>query len=369
MKLTIQREALLKPLQFATGVVERRQTLPILSHLLLTLHEDKLTFLGTDLEVELQGTLTLETHAKSKREITLPGKKFLDICRTLPENSMLELTPEENRVIVSAGRSRFVLATLPAKEFPRTPPQEGVMEFNLPQNVLRALLEKTSFAIPQQDVRQYLNGLLIEVKDGSIQALATDGHRLALNSVTLPLVNNAFAQIMVPRKGVLELLRILENTEDVIKVSLNSNYMRVQSDDFALTTKLISGKIPNYSRVIPKKGDKRIEIDRSELKQTLVRVGILSNEIFRSVKFQLRDGILRLIANNPEHEEATEELNIDYSGDNLDTMYNISYLLDIINTTSSDKIRISLKSSETGAIIEEVGTGSNCLYVLMPIRQ
>lgn len=369
MKLTMQREALLKPLQFATGVVERRQTLPILSHLLLTVNEDKLTFLGTDLEVELMGVINLEAKVKAKKELTLPGKKFLDICRTLPENSVLEIMPEDNRVVIAAGRSRFVLTTLPASDFPRTPPQESLMEFTIPQSVLRSLLEKTSFAIPQQDVRQYLNGLLLEVKDGSLQALATDGHRLALNSVVQSNVNNSFAQIMIPRKGVLELLRLLENSEEPVTLSLNNNYLRVQGSDFALTTKLISGKIPNYSRVIPKKGDKQIEIDRDEFKQTLIRVGILSNEIFRSVKFQLREGLLRLVANNPEHEEATEELNIDYLGDNLDTIYNISYLLDIINTINTEKIRISLKNSESGAVIEEIGGNSNCIYVLMPIRQ
>lgn len=368
MKLKISREALLKPLQFATGAVERRHTLPILSHVLLIINENKLTLIGTDLEVELSGTLDLGNESKKNHELTLPGKKFLDICRALPENSILELVEENNRVVIGAGRSKFTLATLPAAEFPRTPEQQSIMEFNIPQNELRSLLEKTSFAIPQQDVRQYLNGLLLEVKDGSIQALATDGHRLALNAVKLQTSENTFAQIIIPRKGVLELLRLLENSEDQVLISLNNNFISIKGDDFSLTSKLISGKFPNYSKIIPKKGDKAIILNRELLKQTLVRVGILSNEVFRSARFQLRPEMLRLTANNPEHEEAIEELPIAYQGENLDTIFNINYIIDILNSCNSENIQFSLKDSESGAIIEEVAENSNSLYVLMPIK-
>lgn len=369
MKLTIQREALLKPLQLATGVVVKRQTAPILSHILLLIRDDELAFVGTDFEVELLGLVKLNTQVKKIKELTLPGKKFLDICRALPENSILEITEDSGRVNITAGRSKFTLATLSAKDFPRTPEHEGIMEFTLPQNTLRSLIEKTSFAIPQQDVRQYLNGLLFEVKDGSIQALATDGHRLALSNVESPIVNNAFAQVIIPRKGVLELLRLLENTEEEVTISLNENFIRVKGSDFALTSKLISGKFPNYNKIIPKRGDKRVEISRDELKQALIRVGILSNEIFRSVRFQLRSGNLKLIANNPEQEEAVEELAVNYQGDSLDTVFNISYFLDALNAIDAENICISLQNSESGAIVEAVGAQHNCFYVLMPIRQ
>lgn len=369
MKLTVLREALLKPLQLATGVVERRQTLPILSHVLLEIRDKTLSFIGTDLEVELVGMIDLDVAASSVAAVTLPGRKFLDICRALPENSTLELNAKDGKAIIASGRSRFTLATLPAQEFPRTGEQKCVMEFSVSQKDLRALIEKTSFSIPPQDVRQYLNGLLFEVKNGTIQALATDGHRLAINKIKAESVGSSFAQVIIPRKGVFELLRLLENSKDKVQVGLNDNFVRVTGDNFALTSKLVSGKFPNYSKIIPKKGDKIVEVDREEFKQALTRVGILSNELFRSVRFQLRPGLLKLLANNPEQEEAVEDVTVDYQGEGLDTIFNIGYLLDIINATSAERLCISLKDGESGALIEEVGGEGNCLYVLMPIRQ
>ncbi|MCL5261139.1 MAG: DNA polymerase III subunit beta [Gammaproteobacteria bacterium] len=369
MKLTIKRETLLKPLQMVSGVVsERRQTMPILSHLLFSIQSNKLFITGTDIEVELLGITDLEESAPNA-EITIPGRKLIDICRALPENSILNLSESNNKVTIVSGRSRFSLATLPARNFPRTPEQDTVMTFNITQKALRNLIEKTAFAIPQQDVRQYLNGLLIEVKDGVIQVLATDGHRLALNSIETAIVDNSFAQVIVPRKGIFELQRLLTDSEEEVAISLNSNFIRVQGGDFVLISKLINGKFPNYNKILPKRGDKRIELNRNELKQSLIRVGILSNEIFRSTKFQLRDGILQLASNNPEQEEASEEISVDYHGDNIETIFNITYLLDIINAVNTDKISISLKDGESGAIIEEVNGSSNCVHVIMPIRQ
>ena len=367
--LSIQRESLLKPLQLVAGVVERRQTLPILSHILLVMQEKDLTFIGTDLEVELCGLVHLERPIEKSAEITLPGKKFLDICRALPENSLLELTENNGRITISSGKSRFVLASLPTKDFPRSPVQEKVLEFTITQSALRKLIEKTSFAIPQQDVRQYLNGLLVEVKDGSIQSLATDGHRLAMNSISSPVVDNSFAQVIIPRKGVFELLRLLGSSDEEVVVSFNNNFVRVKGNDFVLTSKLISGKFPNYNKIIPKRGDKRVEINCDELKQALTRVGILSNELFRSARFQLRSNTLILTTNNPDQEEAAEELAVDYQGENLNVIFNIGYFIDILNIVETKKISISFKDNESGVLIEEIDGNTNCLYVLMPIRQ
>ena len=367
LKFTIQREVLLQPLQLVAGVSERRQIKPILSHVLLIMRDKTLILLGADDEVELCGLAALE-QAVTPTEITLPGKKFLDICRTLPENSVLTLTADNNRVVISSGRSRFVLSSLPAQEFPRSPAQEKVVEFAITQHDLRQLIEKTSFSIPQQDVRQYLNGLLFEIKDGLIQALATDGHRLAMKSIISSVADNAFAQVIIPRKGIAELLRLLEHSDEEVLVSFNDNCVRVKNQNFALTSKLISGKFPNYNRIIPKKGQRKIEIACSELKQALTRVGILSNEYFRSARFQLRSNTLILATHNPEQEEATEELAIDYQAEDLDTVFNIGYFVDILNSIDTPKIRITFTDDNNSAVIEEVGENRGSLYVLMPIR-
>ena len=369
LKISIKRESLLKPLQLVTGVVERRQTKPILSHILLTAQDQLLTFIATDMEVELHGLLRIEQTIKTPTQITLPGKKFLDICRCLPEESMIELTEDNGRVTVSCGRSRFVMTSLPTKEFPRSPEQKPIMHFEIKQNALRKLIEKTSFAIPQQDVRQYLNGLLFEIKDGSIQTLATDGHRLAVHSITAPIVDSSFAQVIIPRKGVFELLRLLEDSNDEVSISFNSNFVHIKNNNFVLISKLISGKFPNYNKIIPKKGEKKVEINCNELKTALTRVGILSNELFRSVHFKLHQNILALTANNPEQEEATEELSIDYTGENLDIIFNIGYFVDILNVIETEKINIFFKKGDGGVVLEEANSDPNCLYVLMPIRQ
>ena len=369
IKLSIKRESLLKSLQLVAGVAEQRQIKPILSHILLLIQNEILTLVGTDAEVELCGLVRMEKTVNTPTEITLPGKKFLDICRNLPENSLLVLTVENNRVVISSGRSRFVLASLPVKDFPRTPVQEKVVEFSIIQNDLRKLIEKTSFSIPQQDVRKYLNGLLFEIKDGLIRALATDGHRLAMQSIILSGVDNSFAQVIIPRKGVLELLRLLEPSEEEVFVSFNDNFVRVKNDNFVLTSKLISGKFPNYNKIIPKKGKKILEINCNELKQALIRVGILSNELFRSSCFQLRPNTLILTSNNPEQEEAVEELAIDCQGENLDAIFNIGYFVDILNIVETESIRISFSNNDGGTVIEEAGDNTGCLYVLMPIRQ
>lgn len=366
-KLTIQREALLQPLQLVAGVSERRQIKPILSHVLLIIHDKTLTLLGADDEVELCGLVPLENTVTSTA-ITLPGKKFLDICRTLPENSVLTLTTDNNRVVISSGRSRFVLSSLSAQEFPRSSMQEKVVEFAITQRNLRQLIEKTSFSIPQQDVRQYLNGLLFEIKDGLIQALATDGHRLAMKSIVSPVADNSFAQVIIPRKGIAELLRLLEHSDKEVLVSFNDNFVRVQNQKFALTSKLISGKFPNYNRIIPKKGQKKVEINCDELKHALIRVGILSNEYIRSARFQLRSNALILITHNPEQEEATEELVIDYQAEDLDTVFNIGYFIDILNSIDTPNISIAFSDDNNSAVIEEVGENRDSLYVLMPIR-
>lgn len=371
MQFSVKREALLKPMQLVVGIVAGRSTDPILSHILLIINEKLLTLVGTDIDVEICASTNIEHPIQQvSTEITIPGKKFLEICRALPENSIIELSEESNRIVVSSGKSRFVLTTLPAKNFSRVPEQNKIIEFKVPQNTLRGLIERTSFAIPQQDVRQYLNGLLLEVKDGSIQSLATDGHRLAMSSIAAPVIDNSFAQVIIPRKGIFELLRLLEESDEEVLITFSDNFVRIKSSSFVLTSKLISGKFPNYNKIIPKAGDKVIKIDCDILKKSLMRVGVLSNELFHSVRFQLNSDTLILTSDNSEQEEATEELTVDYSGEPLDSIFNIGYLLDILNVIEAKKISISFKNNDSGALVEELDGGDiNCLYVIMPIRR
>jgi len=372
LHVSIKRESLLKPLQLVIGVVERRQTNPILSHLLFTSDgNNTFTVIGTDTEIELHGLITIASNKNIPAgQLTIPGKKFLDICKSLPENSIVELKEDENnRVIITCGYSRFVLATLSPQEFPRVPVQNLLLNFEIEQIMLRKLIETTSFAIPQQDVRQYLNGLLFEMKDGYIQGLATDGHRLAIHSIKNSNIAEEFSQIIIPRKGVLELSRLLEKTQKKVAVSFNNHLIRIKNDNFVFISKLINGKFPNYNRIIPSKGDKKLVIDCEILKTALNRVNILSHELFHSVNFKIRNNSLALVTKNPNQEEAMEEINVDYEGQDLDIVFNISYLIDVLNVINTKTVTIFFKQGDTGIIIEESNSDPNCLHVLMPIKQ
>lgn len=371
MNLTIQREALLKPLQLVIGVVERRQTLPILANVLLSVKQDELAITGTDLEVELVGRALLEQPAKEAAKITVPGRKLVDICRALPEQSQIELYQDKERIILRSGRSRFILTTLPAADFPNIDSSEPELEFTLSQKELRSLLQRTHFAMAQQDVRYYLNGMLLEVNQGKIRTVATDGHRLALNNTGSPIVNNSLVQVIIPRKGIIELMRLLDNQEAEVTASVGSNHVRIHSNDFTFTSKLVDGRFPDYEKVLPQLGDKIITVERQTLREALVRASILSNEKFRGVRLQLRSGLLRITANNPEQEEAEEIIHLDYDGDDLDIGFNVNYLLDILNTVDTDKVKLSFSDSTSSVLVEEADegrAGEQGTFVVMPLR-
>lgn len=371
MSISIPRETILKPLQAVIGVVERRQTLPILSNVVLSI-KDKLSFTATDLEVELKASAELEHPLAEAIAITVPGRKFMDICRSLPDQSMIEITQEKDRIIVRSGRSRFSLATLPVADFPSVKVSEGAAEFTVNQKYLRYLTLRTHFAMAQQDVRYYLNGMLLEVHDGSVRAVATDGHRLALNSVTVPAINSEFAQVIMPRKGVLELMRLLEDTENDVSVQISSNHIRVNGADFTFISKLVDGRFPDYEKVLPRGGNKTIILDREVFKQALTRASILSSEKFRGVRLQLRSGLLRIMANNPEQEEAEEEISIAYTQEDLEIGFNVTYILDILATMETPMVKLTFSDANSSALLEEhdesggkVGKG---LFVIMPMR-
>jgi DNA polymerase-3 subunit beta len=364
MKFSISRDALLKPLNLVAGVVERRQTLPILSNVLLSLEGKKLSLTGTDLEVELVGRVELDS-AGVDGEITVPARKLVDICKSLPDGSTIELNIESGKAMVKAGRSRFTLSTLAATEFPSVEEGVGELALDLPQTTVKRLIERTAFAMAQQDVRYYLNGMLLELKSGRLRMVATDGHRLALCTAPEP-VSAGDASVIIPRKGVLELSRLLEG-EESISLVIGSNHVRASNPQFTFTSKLVDGKFPEYERVLPKSPDKTVIGDRLELKQAFARTAILSNEKYRGVRLKLSNDTLDIMANNPEQEQAEEVVAVDYKGDKLEVGFNVSYLLDVLSVLDGKQVRMSLADSSSSALLEEAEAGDS-LYVVMPMR-
>ncbi len=365
MKFSAQREELLKPLQLVNGVVERRQTLPILSNVLLSLGENRLALTGTDLEVEIVVRLALQ--GGESGQITVPARKFSDICRTLPDGASIEFRLEGDKALIRSGRSRFSLSTLPAAEYPSLEEIEAPLQFEVPQSALRRLIEQTQFSMAQQDVRYYLNGLLLELGDGRLRAVATDGHRLALADEAAALAATELSQVIVPRKGVLELARLLEDSDAPARVRLGSNHLQVELPDVSFTSKLIDGRFPDYGRVLPAPGTRILQCEREALRQALARASVLSNEKYRGVRLQLEDTTLKATVHNPEQEEAEEELEVAYEGEPLEIGFNVSYLLDALGAIKSDRVEISFTDANSSCLLQ--GTDApESRYVVMPMR-
>jgi len=364
MKFSISRDALIKPLNLVAGVVERRQTLPILSNVFMSLEAGQLSLTGTDLEVELVGRVPVDGDSEDG-EITVPARKLVDICKSLPDGSIIEFSVSSGKAMVKAGRSRFTLSTLPASEFPSVDEQGGDLSLEIPQAVLKRLIERTSFAMAQQDVRYYLNGMLLELKAGRLRMVATDGHRLALCTAD-DAVSVGDASVIVPRKGILELSRLLD-ADDTLRLVIGSNHIRAVNQQFTFTSKLVDGKFPEYERVLPKSADKTVIGERLELRQAFTRTAILSNEKYRGVRLKLSEDTLDITANNPEQEQAEEVVAVEYQGDELEVGFNVSYLLDVLSVLDGEKIRLSLSDSASSALLEEAEEGDS-LYVVMPMR-
>lgn len=367
MHFTIQREALLKPLQLVAGVVERKHTMPVLSNILLVLQDQQLSLTGSDTEVELIGQVQIEDATCVDGEITVPGRKLMDICKTLPAESMISLRLEEQKLLISSGRSRFTLTTLPASDFPVFEEVEQSFTFTVNQGNLRYLVERTSFAMAQQDVRYFLNGLLLEASTNQLRAVATDGHRLAMCDVEAEVGETEPHQVILPRKGVLELARLADNEQENAKVILGGNFIRIESEDFIFTSKLIDGKFPDYQRVIPRGGDKIVTLQRSAFRDALSRASILTNEKYRGIRLTFDNGLLKLQANNPEQEIAEEELEINYSGSELEVGFNVGYLQDMLNAMTASEAQLILSDANSSLLAQEVGS-EQCNYVVMPMR-
>ncbi len=364
MKLSAARETLLKPLQAVIGVVERRQTMPILANVLLVAKNGQLSITATDLEVELVATANVEID--NGGEVTVPGRKLLDICRALPEGAKISINQTGEKLLVRSGRSRFSLTTLPAAEFPTVDDIDATQSIDVPQSTLIRLLDKTHFSMAQQDVRYYLNGLLLETGDKYLRAVATDGHRLALCQQELSGPKLKQQQVIVPRKGVLELQRLLDG-EGAVTLQLGSNHVRIQLDTIRFTSKLIDGRFPEYERVIPQDTSNKLSADRASLKGALQRTAILSNEKYRGIRLLIRDSGVTIQAHNPEQEEAEEELEVEYSGEDIEIGFNVNYLLDALNAIEADKVTVSVQDSNSSCLLREPDS-DDCRFVVMPMR-
>ena len=364
MKLTASREDLLGPLQSVIGVVERRQTMPVLANVLLAARDNKLSITGTDLEVEL--VASTQVSVQQSGDITIPGRKLLEIFRSLPEKTSITLATDGERVSLRAGRSRFTLTSLPAAEFPLVEEINAQQTLNVAQGEFRRLIDKTHFSMAQQDVRYYLNGLLLETDGKSLRAVATDGHRLAIAEMTLEGKVKATHQVIVPRKGVLELQRIL-GTEGTIELAVGTNHVRAQIGDIRFTSKLIDGRFPEYGRVIPASPPRMVEADRETLRQALQRTAILSNEKYRGIRLTARPDLLTIQAHNPEQEEAEDQVEVSYKGEEVEIGFNVNYLLDALSAIDGDKVEIGLTDSNSSCLIHAPGT-AHTRYVVMPMR-
>jgi DNA polymerase-3 subunit beta len=364
MKLTATREDFLAPLQSVIGVVERRQTMPVLANVLLAARDGRLHITGTDLEVELVAASAVSVQQPG--DITVPGRKLLDIFRSLPEKTNVTLSTEGERVSVRAGRSRFTLSSLPAAEFPLVEEINAQQTLNVPQGEFRRLIDKTHFSMAQQDVRYYLNGLLLETDGKALRAVATDGHRLALCETELAGKAKTTQQVIVPRKGVLELQRIL-GTDGTIDLAVGTNHVRAQIGEIRFTSKLIDGRFPEYSRVIPANPPRPVEAERETLRQALQRTAILSNEKYRGIRLTVRPGLLTLQAHNPEQEEAEDQVEVSYQGEEVEIGFNVNYLLDALSAIETDRVELGLTDSNSSCLIHAPGA-LNTRYVVMPMR-
>ena len=365
MRFSIQREAFLKRLQHVVGVVERRQTLPVLANLLVVVDGEGVSLTGTDLEVEMVARMTAEDLAAG--EVTVPARKLFEICRALPDGCRIKLEQNGERVVLSAGRSRFTLATLPATEFPTIENIELVERVSLPEATLKELMERTGFAMANQDVRYYLNGMLLDLRENALRCVATDGHRLALAETRIETRVSAPRQVIVPRKGINELQGLFEPGEGEVELEFARNHLRVRRGDVTFTSKLIDGRFPDYEAVIPIGADKEVRVQRDDMRAALQRAAILSNEKYRGVKLEVSPNRMRIVAHNPEQEEAVEEIEAKTGVSDLSVGFNVNYLLDALGALGGDEVLLCLRDGQSSCLVRKPET-DDVRHVIMPLR-
>ncbi len=363
MKFSSERERILEPLQAVIGVVERRQTMPILANVLLSAKNGQLAITATDLEVELVASGVVKIQQDG--DVTVPGRKLLDIIKALPDKTQVTITLEGEKLTVRGGKSRFSLTTLPAADFPAVDEISAQLRFEVDQSALKRLIEKVHFSMAQQDVRYYLNGMLLESDGKMLRTVATDGHRLALCEMDL-VTKAGLQQVIVPRKGVLELQRLI-GSEGAVQVEIGSNHIRVSIGEIRFTSKLIDGRFPEYGRVIPSKASRLLRADREVLRRALQRTSILANEKYRGIRVALRQNMVVLTAHNPEQEEAEEEVEVSYTGEEFEVGFNVNYLLDALTAIDGAEVEIGLTDSNSSCLVTAPGSQAS-RYVVMPMR-
>jgi DNA polymerase-3 subunit beta len=365
LKIRTTNDKLLGPLQQVTGIVERRHTLPILSNVLVTAANGKVDFLATDLEVQITSTVQLEGNAEGT--VTAGARKLYDILRSLPEDAEVSIEAKDNRMTVKAGKSRFNLQTLAAADFPRmVEAKDASKTLTLPQKALKSALRLVQFAMAVQDIRYYLNGVLFSVDKDVLRVVATDGHRLSFASQQLD-GDHGSVEAILPRKTVLELIKLLGDGDDPVSLAIGSNQARFTFGSIEIVSKIVEGKFPDYQKVIPTTHKNRVSLDRATLAQSLNRAAILSNEKIRGVRLVFTKDALSIICTNNEQEEAEEGLAVEYDGDPLDIGFNISYLLDVLNHVDSPTVSVAMGDSNSSALVQMPGR-EDFKYVVMPMR-
>lgn len=367
MRFSVQREAFLKPLRVVAGVVERKsaQVAPVLQNVLIQLKDQRFYLTTTDQEVELVSTGPLLEKAGSGA-VTVSVRKLMDICRTLPEGGDISVKGQSGRLLIQSGRSRFTLSTLPADEFPGVSDAVQGAEFSMASGGLKRLIEQTGFAMADQDVRYYLNGMLFELRAGKIYSISADGHRLAFSDVSLTGAPQDIRAI-VPRKSILELQRILPETDEPVRITLGSNHIRVRTSEAQLTSKLLEGRFPDYQRILSTIGDKVVLGRRESLKEAFQRAATVLSDKFKGVRLKLSKGTMKILATNAEQDEVEEDLEVDYDGDELEIGFNIKYLIDFLNAIPSDHVKFTLSDANSSARVEGVDA-EHGVYVIMPMR-
>ena len=373
MKFSIALDDLLPPLQSVIGVVEKRQTLPILSNVLITINNGLMTITGTDLEVEIVTSININD-TSIVAEFTVPAKKLFDICKNLDPGIELNFELKDNKLILKAKKSRFMLVTLSAENFPNLDPISSKSEFSIRQRDLKSVIDATQFSMANQDVRYYLNGLLFEIYNNEFRSIATDGHRLAYSSIDnltnlINIAKDSIHQLIVPRKAITELNRLLSDTDDLIKVIISTSHLNISFDHLNFTSKLIDGRFPDYQRVIPPTElcTKNIIADRQLLKQSFSRIAVLSTEKYKAARLEFSHNNLIAVVHNPEQEEAEEILQVEYNGEDFIIGFNVSYLVDALNAIKDDQVRLCLTDANSSCLIYGLND-DNIKYVVMPMR-
>jgi len=366
--LQITRDALLKPLQIVTGIVEKRHTLPILSNVLIEKKDGQLDLIATDLEIQVSTTCEAAGSAQEDHSLTVSARKLQDILRSLPEDAEVILDAQASRVQLKAGKSRFNLQTLPAADFPMLGDAGAPLaQIQLTQKALRELLSLAQFAMAQQDIRYYLNGLLMVTDGSAVRVVATDGHRLAFCEAMVEGASLARQEVIIPRKTVLELQRLLGDSDDAVLIDVAANQVRFRFGDVEMISKLVEGKFPDYQRVIPTGYTRSTTIARDQLASALGRASILTSDKFRGVRLSLAPGQLKIQTSNAEQEEAIEELEVDYDSDPLEIGFNVGYLQDVLGNLKTEQVSIAFGDANTSALLTVPGDES-FRYVVMPMR-